>query len=221
MFTLISAYHAACSDVIEDFGDHQSVSENELRGETLKTEARETAIRELREVQVQLADTGERLLAAEDVLNRTAIKASVDGIVVNLKIHTTGDVIAPGETLMELVPEGEQLVISARIDPIDIDVVRIDLPARIRLTALSARTTPEIEGIVQRVSADRFVDEQTGVVYYQARVIIHEDQIARLEGKELFPGMPVEVMIAIGDTTLLDYLVQPFTDLMRRGFTES
>jgi len=138
-----------------------------------------------------------------------------------LKIHTTGDVIAPGETLMELVPEGEQLVISARIDPIDIDVVRIDLPARIRLTALSARTTPEIEGIVQRVSADRFVDEQTGVVYYQARVIIHEDQIARLEGKELFPGMPVEVMIAIGDTTLLDYLVQPFTDLMRRGFTES
>ena len=200
---------------------NQSVSENELRGETLKTESRETAIRELREVQVQLADTGERLMAAQDVMERTTIKASVDGVVVNLKIHTTGDVIAPGETLMELVPEGEQLVISARIDPIDIDVVRADLPARIRLTALSARTTPEIEGRVERVSADRIIDEKTGVIYYQARVIIDKDQIARLEGKELFPGMPVEVMIATGDTTLLNYLVQPITDLIRRGFTES
>ena len=200
---------------------NQSVSENELRGETLKIEARETAIRELREVQVQLADTGERMLAAQDVMDRTTIKASVSGVVVNLKIHTTGDVISPVETLMELVPDNEQLVISARIDPIDIDVVHADLPARIRLTALSARTTPEIEGVVERVSADRIIDEKTGMVYYQARVTIDKGQIARWGGKELFPGMPVEVMITTGDTTLLNYLVQPITDLIRRGFTES
>ena len=112
-------------------------------------------------------------------------------------------------------------MIEARIDPIDIDVVYADQPARIRLTALSARTTPEIEGTVQWVSADRIVDEKTGVVYYRARVVISKDQLARLNGKELHPGMPVKVMIATGDTTLLNYLVQPITDLMRRGFTES
>lgn len=199
----------------------QSISENELRGETLKTESRESAIRELREVQVQIADTTERLLAAEDVLSRTTITAPVSGVVVNMNIHTRGDVISPGEALMEIVPADEQLVIEARIDPIDIDVVRADLTARIRLTALSARTTPEIDAVVERVSADRTVDPNTGVNYYQARVRILPDQLARLEGKELYPGMPVEVMIATGDTTLLNYLVQPITDLMRRGFTES
>ncbi len=199
----------------------QSISENELRGQTLKIEARETAIREVRDVQVELADTHERLLAAEDVLNRTAITAPVGGVVVNLEIHTKGEVISPGKTLMEIVPSNEQLVVEARINPIDIDVVRAELPARVRLTSLSARTTPELDGKVEQISADRTVDEKTGVAYYKARVKIDEGQIARLGGKELYPGMPVEVMIATGDTTLLNYLVQPITDLMRRGFTES
>lgn len=199
----------------------QSISENDLRGETLKTEARENAIRELREVQVQLADTRERLLAAQDVLTRTTISAPVSGVVVNLNIHTNGDVISPGETLMEIVPADEQLVIEARIDPIDIDVVRADLNARVRLTAFSARTTPEIEAVVERVSADRTIDQTTGIAFYQARVRILASEIERLEGKELYPGMPVEVMIATGETTLLNYLVQPITDLMRLGFTES
>lgn len=199
----------------------QSISENEIRGETLKIEARESAIRELREVQVQIADTNERLLAAKDVLKRTIIAASVGGVVVNLNVHTMGGVVSPGETLMEIVPEDEQLVIQARIDPIDIDVVRAGLVARVRLTALSARTTPELDAVVERVSADRTVDEKTGIVYYAARIRIEKEQLARLDGKELHPGMPVEVMIATGDTTLLNYMVQPITDLMRRGFTES
>ncbi len=199
----------------------QSISENELRGETLKIESRESAIRELREVQVEIADTTERLLAAQDVLSRTTVVAPVSGVVVNMNVHTIGDVISPGEAMMEIVPTDEQLVIEARIDPIDIDVVRADLNARVRLTALSARTTPELEAVVERISADRTIDPNTGVAYYQARVRILPDQMARLEGKELYPGMPVEVMIATGNTTLLDYLVQPITDLMRRGFTES
>jgi HlyD family type I secretion membrane fusion protein len=199
----------------------QSISENEIRGETLKIEARESAIRELREVQVQIADTNERLLAARDVLRRTTITAPVGGVVVNLNVHTMGGVVSPGETLMEIVPEDERLVIEARIDPIDIDVVRAGLTARVRLTALSARTTPELDAIVERVSADRTIDEKTGAVYFVARIHIEKDQLERLDGKELYPGMPVEVMIATGDTTLLNYMVQPITDLMRRGFTES
>lgn len=199
----------------------QSISENELRGETLKTESRESAIRELREVQVQIADTTERLLAAQDVLNRTTITAPVNGVVVNLKIHTRGEVISPGEPLMEIVPADEQLVIEARIAPVDIDVVHANLTARVRLTAFSARTTPEIDGVVEQISADRTIDPNTGAAFYQARIRILDHQIERLNGKELHPGMPVEVMIATGNTTLLDYLVQPITDLIRRGFTES
>jgi HlyD family secretion protein len=200
---------------------NQSISENKLRIEAIKTEARETAIRELRDVQVELADISERMLAARDVLQRTTITAPTAGIVLNSTVHTSGAVVRPGEPLMEIVPNNEQLVIQARLDPIDIDVVKAQLPARVRLTALSARTTPELEAWVERVSADRLVDEKTGAVYYEARVRLLQDEVKRLDGKELFPGMPVEVMIATGDTTLLEYLVQPITDLMRRGFTES
>ena len=199
----------------------QSISENELRSETIKIESRERAIRELRDVQAQLADVSERRLAAQDILDRTVIDAPVSGSVVNLQIHTNGDVISPGQPLMEIVPSGEKLVVQARIDPIDIDVVKAKLPARIRLTALSARTTPELEAVVEQVSADRLIDEQTGMIFYRARVHVGDDQLARLEGQKLFPGMPVEVMIATGETTLLDYLVQPITDLMRRGLSES
>jgi HlyD family secretion protein len=200
---------------------HQSISENELRSQTIGIEARENSIRELRDVQAELADVGERLLAAEDIMSRTTITSPVNGVVVNLQVSTTGSVISPGESLMEIVPAGEELVIRARIDPIDIDVVRADLPARIRLTSLSARTTPELEAAVERVSADRLIDEATGMTYYEARIHLSDKELARLGGAELFPGMPVEVMISTGSTTLIDYLIQPITDLMRRGFTES
>ncbi len=199
----------------------QSIAEADLRGASLKTEATEQTIRELRDVQGEIADLQERMAAAEDVLKRTVIVAPVSGIVVNLKVHTTSSIIVRAEPLVEIVPVGEGRVIRARIDPIDIDVVHAGLSANIRLTAFSARTTPELRGEVITVSADRLVDEHTGIPYFQARIRLNEGEMNKVKGVQLSPGMPVEVMIATGQTTLLNYLVQPFTDLLRRGISES
>lgn len=199
----------------------QSIAEADLRGSSMKTEAVEQAISELRDVQGEIADLQERLSAARDVLRRTEIVAPVGGTVVNLQVHTTNGIIKPGDTLMEIVPVGEGRVIHARVDPIDIDVVRSGLSASIRLTAFSARTTPELSGEVVTVSADRLVDQNSGLPYYEARVKIDESEMSKISDLNLMPGMPVEVMIATGETTLLNYLVQPFTDLLRRGISES
>ena len=199
----------------------QSIAEADLRGTSMKTDSTEQAIRELRDVQGEIADLQERLSAARDVLSRTSIVAPVSGIVVNLKVHTTNSIISRAEPLMEIVPVGEGRVIRARVDPIDIDVVRAGLPANVRLTAFNARTTPELKGVVITISADRLVDEQTGLTYYEARIRLNDSELEKVKGLELSPGMPVEVMISTGQTTLLNYLVQPFTDLMRRGVSES
>jgi HlyD family secretion protein len=199
----------------------QSIAEADLRGTSMRTESTEQAIRELRDVQGEIADLRERLSAARDVLARTAIVAPVSGIVVNLKVHTTNSIISRAEPLMEIVPVGESRVIRARIDPIDIDVVRTGLPANVRLTAFSARTTPELKGEVINVSADRLIDEKTGVTFYRARIRLNDGELDKVKGLHLSPGMPVEVMISTGQTTLLNYLMQPFTDLIRRGVSES
>ena len=99
-------------------------------------------VQQLREVQNELFDLSERFRAAEDVLRRTAIVAIQDGTIVGLQVHTPGGVIAPGEPLMDIVPSGERLVIEARVDPNDIDVVEAGLPARVQLTAFNPRTWP-------------------------------------------------------------------------------
>lgn len=199
----------------------QSIAEADLRGTSLEIEATEQAISELRDTQGEIADLNERLAAARDVLARTAIVAPVSGIVVNMQVHTARGVITPGEPLMQIVPLGEGRVIRARVDPIDIDVVRAGLKANVRLTAFSARTTPELSASVLTVSADRLVDPQTGIAYYDARVQLDAEELDKIKGLDLAPGMPVEVMITTGETTLLNYLVQPFTDLLRRGISES
>lgn len=199
----------------------QSIAEADLQATRMTTEAVEEAIRELRDVQGEIADLQERLSAARDVLRRTEIVAPVDGVVVNMQVHTENSIITRGDVLMEIVPLGEGRVIHARIDPIDIDVVRAGLPANIRLTAFNARTTPELRGKVVTISADRLIDQNSGLSYYDARIRIDESELSKISNLNLAPGMPVEVMITTGETTLLNYLVQPFTDLMRRGISES
>lgn len=199
----------------------QSIAEADLQATRMTTEAVEEAIRELRDVQGEIADLQERLSAARDVLRRTEIVAPVDGVVVNMQVHTENSIITRGDVLMEIVPLGEGRVIHARIDPIDIDVVRAGLPANIRLTAFNARTTPELRGKVVTISADRLIDQNSGLSYYDARIRIDESELSKISNLNLAPGMPVEVMITTGETTLLNYLVQPFTDLMRRGVSES
>lgn len=156
-----------------------------------------------------------------DQLSRSKIEAPVSGRVVALKVHTRGGVIQAGQTLMSIVPENELLVIEARVNPNDIDIVRAGLAASVRLSPYNSRTTPPLNAKVQMVSADRVVDEKSGIGYYVARIVLEktESQLGA-QGIILQPGMPAEVIIRTGRRTAFDYAAAPILRSFRRALRE-
>lgn len=195
----------------------------ELRLELIQAERdeREAVSRELRRIEPQIASLQERQAAAAQRLMRVEVTAPQDGLVVGMQVSTIGGVIQPGETLLELVPLGEDLVIEARIPTDDVDKVALGQPSRIRLSAFDQATTPEIAGEVIAVSADSLTDDRDGSRYYNARIRLAEALEARVGGLELVPGMPAEVFIQTGRRSALSYFVKPLTDRLTRSFNES
>ena len=149
----------------------QQIAETRLRMSELKTQRLNQLVEELRATQTELFDLEEHVRSAEDVLVRTKIIVPLDGTIVGLQIHTPGGVIGPGEALMDLVPSGAGMIIESQIDLNNIDVVHAGLPAQVRLTAFNQSNLAPIEGKVLTVSADRFIDERSGVPYFLSRVI--------------------------------------------------
>lgn len=175
-------------------------------------------VAELAEAQAEVYDLQQRLSTLQDTLERTTMRAPVGGIVLALNTHTIGGVIRPGDTLMEIVPALTDLVIDARISPQDIDRVSIGAEADIRFSAFKNAYT--IIGTLTRVSADALLDEQTGLTYFSAQIKISEEELARLEGLQLLPGMPAEVFINTGERTLLQYLATPASNMFARSLIE-
>lgn len=201
---------------------HQAIGETELQIIAQGTALLDQANEELSRVQAELAEVEQRLAASRDVLARTLIKAPAAGTVVELRFHTPGGVIRPGEPVLDIVPDDEELLVDARLSPLDIDVVAAGLPAQIILPAFKQRHLPRIEGRVRRISADAIVDPHSGERYFEARIEIDPAQLVALEpAVELSAGMPAEVYITIAERTMLDYLLQPVFDSLRRAFRES
>ena len=171
-------------------------------------------------MQSQLFESGQRLRAAEDILERTEIRAPQAGYVVGLNVHTENGVIAPGQRLLDIVPNDDTLVIEAEVEPNDIDVVRVGLAAQVRLTAFKQRNIPALEGKVTRVSADSFTHERNGATYFLVRITIDSAERNKLDGGELYPGMSAEVMIVTGKRTAFEYFLTPVTDSFHNAFRE-
>ena len=132
----------------------QAIGETELQIIAQDTAQLEAVNEEASQIQFELAEVEQRLAASRDVLQRTLISAPVDGTVVALRFRTPGGVVRPGEPVLEIVPDNEELLIDARLSPMDIDVVRAGLPARVVLQAFQQRHMPQIEGRVRQVSPD-------------------------------------------------------------------
>jgi membrane fusion protein, epimerase transport system len=198
----------------------QAILESQLQIKELQTKALNETLQRLREVQEQLADIKEQRRAAEDVLKRATIRAPLDGTIVGLQVHTTGGVVAPGAPILDIIPSDELLVIDAQIDPKDIDIIRVGLPAQVRLTAFNQRNVPPVEGVVTSVSADRFTDQNTGGSYFKAQVNLKESAREALQGRTLISGMQADVMIVTGERTALDYLIAPLVRSFDRSFRE-
>ncbi len=198
----------------------QQIGEAKLRISELQTQRDNEIVEELREVQSELLDLTERMRASSDVLSRTEIRAPISGTVVGLQVHTAGGVIAPREQLMDIVPSEDSLIVEARVNPVDIDVVRQGLPARVIFSAFSQRNQLPLDGIVTSVSADSLLDDRSGESYYLARVALTGDFRAVLDGAELTPGMQADVIIVTGERTALQYLMKPLLQSFNRALRE-
>jgi HlyD family secretion protein len=202
-------------------GAETKVQEIELAILRINQTFHEKVTEELRTVEAELNTFSERLVSVEDQTQRTEIRAPRRGRVLNLAVHNAGSVIKPGETIMEIVPEDDTLVIGARIAPHDVDKVVPRAPAMVRLSAFNQRTTPELVGEVQRVSADLVADAAGGPAAYQAIIEVSPREAERLQGLVLAPGMPAEVFIRTGARTPLGYLLKPLTDTFTRAWREN
>jgi HlyD family secretion protein len=198
-----------------------AIQEAESQGQAAIDQRMQEAGTEARDVAARLAEAEERVHAAADISARREILAPEDGTIVNLRVFNLGAVVRAGDPVMELVPAQDRLVAEVQVQPTDIDVVHPGLQAEIRLPAFRQRLVPVLHGHVTFVAADVTTDQQTRASHYRAHVQLDPDQLARLPGVALTPGMPVEVHITLGQRTFWNYLTQPIRDSFSRAFRES
>ncbi len=198
-----------------------AVAEAQLKLAQADKEFMQQVADELRKVQAQLGETVEQRIALEDKLRRIEIRAPRAGRVHALAIHTEGGVIQAGSPMLQIIPEGERLIVDAQLPPADIDKVRKGQAAHVRFTAFNARSTPRLEGAVVGVSPAQVSDNQ-GRSYFTVQIALAEGELARLPaGHELLPGMPAEVYIETGSRSIMSYFLKPLTDALARTFRES
>lgn len=198
------------------------MQQGETKLQILQTERKfqEEVATQLEEVNSELFSISEQLVVAKDKNQRSEILAPVKGMILGMSAHTTGGVIGPGQAILDIVPEDEELIINAQVAPLDIDRIQIGTTAEVRFSAFNSKTTPVMEGRVRTISADSLQDEVTGMQYYQAKIELTPESYEKLGSLVLIPGMPAEVLINTGKRTLFEYLVQPLTDAFARSFIE-
>jgi membrane fusion protein, type I secretion system len=196
------------------------ISEIGIEQIRLRDARREEAITQLRDLLTSQAGLRERQLAIWEQLSRLEIRAPVAGVIHGMQVFAVNSVVQPGQTILNVVPQNTDLILSTRVAAINIDSVYIGQVASIRFPALDNRTTPELIGRVASVSPDVLIDQATGQSYYSADLTLDPGQLERLGGQVLIPGMPVEAFIKTSDRTPLSYLLKPLSNYFARAFRE-
>jgi HlyD family secretion protein len=198
------------------------ITETQLQILQLDKDLASEVAKDLRETETKIGEVTERRVSAEDQLKRVDIRAPIAGTVHQLTVHTVGGVINPNTTepLMLIVPTVQRLLVEVRINLQDIDQVRNGQKTRVRFSAFNQRTTPEVDGTLVRVAGDTTRDPQTGQPYYTAAVQFTDEEMAKLQGLKLIPGMPADAYIKTAERTLAEYLVKPLADQFQRGLRE-
>jgi membrane fusion protein, type I secretion system len=200
------------------------ISETELQIIQLDHDFRTEVLKVLRDTEGKIAELVERMVAAADQLKRIDIRAPRSGIVNSLAVHTIGGVIGNGETIMSIVPRGDNLIVEAKVAPSEVDQIGLGASAVVRINAGNQRTLPELNGILIHVSADLTRDQPSaagpGQAYYLVRVSLPKAELARLDEFQLLPGMPAEIFIQTLTRTPLQYLLKPLHEQIARTFRE-
>jgi HlyD family secretion protein len=196
------------------------ITETELQIIQIDKDMISDVSKDLREANDKIGEFVERKVTAEDQLRRVDIRAPQDGMVLQSTVHTVGGVITAGDAIMLIVPQTDDLQVEAKVNPQDIDKLQVGQKTLLRLSAFNQRTTPELNGVVTRVSPDVTIDQRTGQSYYTIRISMPTEEVARLGDVKLIPGMPVEAFVQTGERTLISYLIKPLSDQLMRAFRE-
>lgn len=199
---------------------HKEIGETELNLLQIRKKISTEVLAELREIQSKVLESREQFQASRNDLERTVVRTPVSGTVVGSQLHTVGGVVRPGETLLEIVPDRDQLIVEVKLRPQDVDDVAIGQPTEVRISAFKQRLGPPFRGRVSHVSADSLADPRTPETFYVAHIEVEATELADPLGRRIQPGMPAEVMIETGKRTALAYLMQPLNDSMNRAWRE-
>ena len=202
----------------------KGVEEAKLQMQQTRYKYDQDVSNELNEVRGKLSDAREKILIAQDVLARVDVRAPRSGTVFGMKVHGIGEVVKPGDTLAEIVPLGEGLMITAKISPNDIESVEIGQSAEVRFPNFSTRQTSVITGKVVSLSPDAMVDPAGGgqqqQPYFTAKVVIDYSVVPDEIAKKIQPGMQAELLISTGERTALAYFIGPLKSSFAKSFRE-
>lgn len=203
----------------------EALTENRSEATALRTGEARDVVKELRETEAQLADLLPTISAVRSQLARTDIRSPAAGTVVGSSIFTEGGVITPGSTIMEIVPSNEDMIVDAKLSPTDVDDITIGMRAEVKFTGLQGHGLSIIYGEVKSVSADRLMDENTGIPYFGLRVSVSEEELLKLANTNpdfiLKPGLPADVLIPLRKRTAIQYLIEPLTGSLWNSFREN
>lgn len=198
----------------------RQIAELVLRRVQRQEEHQKEVRQQLSDIQREAEALNSRLIGQDFELANVQVKAPVDGIVVGMNVFTHGGVVSPGFRMMDIVPNEDMLVITGQVPVHLIDKVHPGLHVDLIFSAFNQNKTPNIPGIVTRVSADRLMDEQTGMPYYNIEAKVAPEGIELLTKHQVRAGMPVEVFIKTGERSLMNYMLKPILDRIHSSLSE-
>ena len=223
----VMAFERATADYQSKLSEHQATlaqaeqrtNDIKLRMGSLRNDYQRVATEEYKESNSKLVELLQRLRPAEDAMQRKVIQAPVTGKVVGLKFYAPGQVAGPRDPLMEIVPDEESLVLEAHVPVDGIKELHVNQAVEIKFTAFKSRTTPVASGKVLYISPDALIDKN-GIPVYQIRVQPNAQSMRAAGITNLQPGMAAEIYVLTEDRTVMDYLLSPVTDTLRRSMRE-
>ena len=203
----------------------EGIGETHMQSLSVSRDQLEKIEADLKDTQSKLSETLPKLVATREQLEHSLVRAPATGQVVGLEVFTVGGVVAPAQKLMDVVPDGRELVIQSQLKPTDADDAYPGQKAQIRFLSIHNRSLPLITGTVRTVSADSFTDDKTGRTYFRAEIVVPDADMkkvrAQLGNGELRPGLPVDAVLKVRKRTALQYLVEPLSGaLWRSGHEE-
>lgn len=196
------------------------IGETKIQIQQLRQKFQEDTATQLGDVRQKISELREKVAVAADVLNRVEIVAPVAGSVQNMKVFTLGQVVRSGEPLMDIVPQNEPLIVNAQFSPTDIDGVYAGQDAEIRFSSFHGRMVPVMIGKLQSISYDRLMDEQTRQPYFLGVISLDRASIPEEYRPRVRSGMPADIIVALGERTVVEYIVTPLSSSLRKTFRE-